>query len=294
MGYIDDHVKNGASAVIEYWDFDYAPYGKASPLLTSCGVRFEADWFDPQSRAIFGLQTDHPILTQPNQIPAGIPNAHTLWQGDLGDLFAADRSFGSRESPPTLLIGTNPAWKDDHAMLVSCLDGRLTLQSFKTHEYSHNVMVDLWENMIVNALKSRFKENNDQPPLPKRRAQPAPAGTQTTYDPTPGPEYTLDHRCDEFFTVRFSGSPVFQKDLFEHHAQGTYLLLQVRIKNLSDFPIMIWDQDYYLETKLREGGVTYSPDPAATGYLYMDRAGDLIQGVAQPGSEWDLPSCIRY
>ena len=288
MGYIDQRVADGAAAVIEYWDFDIAPFGKVDPLLNRCGVNFQADWFDPQSRALFGLQLDHPILKHPNQIPAGIPNANAMWQGDLGDLFAADLAAASMESPPTLLIGTNPAWKDDHALLVSCLDGRLILQSFRTHEYSHDVMVDLWENYIENALNSHFQKSAAPPPLPKRTAQPGPVSSQTVSDPTPGPEYTLEHRCDEFFSVRLTGAPFEQRDLFEHHAEGTYMLLQVRIKNLADFPIMIWDDDYYLETKSGERQVVYSPDRAATGYLYMDRAGDLIQGVIPPGETWDV------
>jgi hypothetical protein len=55
-------------------------------LLERCGVRYQSDWFDPQSRAVFWLFPNHPILNQPNRIGA-LHNSQRIWLGDLGDLF---------------------------------------------------------------------------------------------------------------------------------------------------------------------------------------------------------------
>jgi hypothetical protein len=168
--------------------------------------------------------------------------------------------------------------KNSHALLVSCLDGRLIIQSFRTHEYQYEEMLMLWKNYIYQALKTYFEENGKLAPTPQRTAEYQPG--HADFADRPGPEYLFDHACAGFFTLRFRSSPQFQQDLFEHHAQGTYLVLHIRMQNTADFPIMVWDKDYFVEGSLGEGSVLYSQNSAATGYL-PDRVGPC-QGVIEP------------
>jgi hypothetical protein len=286
--YIDRQLADGAAAVVENWDIDLAPAGKAGLLLRRCGVRFDADWFEPRMRVFYWLQPDDPIFNQPYKMPSQLHNATRIWSGDIGDLLEIDHSLDGNGGNPKLLAGINPQIKDRHALLVSCLNGRLTLQTFRTHEYQHDEMLDLWKNYIYQALKSYFAVNGQTPPTPVLTAQAEPVNTPTPYGPTPGPEYTLEHGCDGLFAVRLRSSPQFQQDLFEHHAEGEFLVLHLGLRSEANFPIMIWRKDYFVEGTLDGKAVIYSPNPDATGYLFIDRNGHLYQDVIQPGESWNV------
>ncbi len=285
--YIDDRIASGTAAIVENWDFDLAPNGKAGGLLARCGVRFQLDWYEPQMRALFWLTQDSPVFTYPNRIKPALHNSKQIWNGDLGDLLAVDRDLSGNGGDPLLLAGLNPNWKESHAVLVSCLGGRLILQTFRTHEYSHDEMVELWENYIYQTLRSYFTQSGKVIPTPSRKA-PIIDSTSTPLAPTPGPEYNFAHGCDGFFQVKFTKSPVFQKDLFEHHTDGQYLILRAQVKSLADFPIMIWDGDYSVKAQIEGQDVEAFIDPDATGYLFIEDGGQLVQGIIEPGDIWNL------
>jgi hypothetical protein len=281
--YINDQIEKGASAIVENWDFDLAPQGKAGSLLARCGVNLESDWFEPQMQAIFWLTPDDPIFHQPNKVSVTLRTSRGPGFGDMGDMLEVDRDLAENGGNPTPLAGLNSSWKDSHALLVSCLGGRLILQTFRTHEYHHDDMLALWGNYIYAGLKSRFAFSGNTIPTPARTALPAAEGTRTPAGPTPGPEYIFAHGCDGIFSVRFLNAPHFQKDLFEHHANGLFLILRVQIQSQVDFPIMVWDGDYFVEGQQGPRELIYQPDKAATGYLYIEGPGALIQDLIQPG-----------
>jgi len=286
--YLDDQLEKGAAVILENWDLDLAPNGKAGQILRRCGVRHQSDWYEPELRAFFWLATDDPILNQPNPIPPALRNAGRVWSGDLGDLLEVDPDLAGNGGNPTPLAGLNPSWKSSHATLVVCMDGQLIIQSFRTHEYHHDDMSLLWKNYISNALSSHFAQSARLIPTPARTAQPTLAGTSTPSGPTPGPEYIFEHGCDGLLSVKLTNAPRFQQDLFEHHTDGTFLILRVQIQNQADFPIMIWDGDYSVSGQVGEQGVIYPLDPDATGYMYIDGGGGLVQDVIQPGDVWNV------
>ena len=104
--------------------------------------------------------------------------------------------------------------------------------------------------------------------------------------PTPGPDYTFPHACGAALTARLVEAPDYRRDLFEHHASGTFLILRLELVNQSTFPIQIWDQDYSLQDEINGKQVTYVPHTAATGYLYIERPSNLVQDLIQPGETW--------
>ena len=108
-------------------------------------------------RVFFWLIPDHPVFHQPNQIETQLGNAPRMWSGDIGDLIRINPDTNSQAANAQLLAGTNPAWKMDHATLVSCVDGRVIIQTFGSHEYQTQEMISLWQNYIYQTLKYHFE-----------------------------------------------------------------------------------------------------------------------------------------
>jgi hypothetical protein len=284
--YIDERVGRGAGAIVEYWDVDSAPHGMILPFLDHCGVKFQSDWYDPDMRVFFWLDPENPVFHQPNELPTNLGNAQSLWKGDIGDLLEIKYNGGQPTGDAVLLAGTNPTWKNDHGALASCLGGRVIIQTFSSHEYQYYSMVQLWQNYVYQALKNHFAYTGASVPTPALTAAPALVASPTSSGPTPGPAYLFEHPCGDAFTVRLEDAPRFEKDLFEHHANGTFLILRLQLTNKTTFPIQIWDEDYYIEGTANGESVVYSPHRAATGYLYIDSPTNLHQDLIQPGETW--------
>jgi hypothetical protein len=287
FGYIDDRVAKGAGAIVEYWDIDSAPEGRVMPFLDRCGVKFQLDWYEPEMRVFFWLVPENPIFHQPNQISVNnIGNAESLWSGDIGDLLEIKYKGGQPLGDAVLLAGTNPNWKNDHGTLVSCVSGRVIIQTFSSHEYQYYQMVQLWQNYVYQALKNHFAYTGASVPTPAITAAPTLNASPTSFGPTPGPAYLFEHACGDAFTVRLEDAPRFEKDLFEHHAAGNFLILRLQLINHTNFPIQIWDEDYSIEGTVNRQPVVYFPHKAATGYLYIDTPTNLYQDLIQPNETW--------
>ncbi len=285
--YLDDHLGRGAAVILESWDLDSAPDGRVRPLLARCGVAVQSDWYEPEMRVFYWTDPAHPIFNQPNDLASGLRNAAPLWRGDVGDLLQIEPVIGAPSGDPLILADVNRSWTQDRGLLVSCLGGRMILQTFRSHEYHHNDMVALWQNYIYNALISQFAFTQASLPTPAATYIPVtPLPEPTQAGPTPGPGYTFPHACGQALTARLIDSPRFQKDLFEHHASGTFLTLRLELANQSNFPIQIWDQDYFVQGEVDGEIVTYSPHAAATGYLYIEQPSNLYQDLIQPGETW--------
>jgi hypothetical protein len=282
--YLDAQIVKGTGVVVENWDIDAAPSGKAGLLLKRCGLSFQADWYMPELRVFYWTLPDAPVFHEPNQIPTQLHNAAPLWTGDLGDLLEVDPQVANSPNAPLILASTNPDMKVSNGVLASCLGGRVILQTFRTHEYQHDDMLHLWQNYIYQTLKAHLAYTHQTLPTPALTAQPTPAGSPTAPGPTPGPGYTIAHGCDGILSVKLTDSPLFQKDLFEHHADGEFLILRLQLVNQSNFPIQIWDQDYFIEARLGGQNLVYSPHKAATGYLYIENSGSMYQDLLQPGA----------
>lgn len=285
--FLDAHLERGAAVVLENWDLDSAPLGRVRPLLARCGVAVQSDWFEPEMRVFYWTDPAHPIFNQPNDLTSGLRNAAPLWRGDVGDLIQIEPAIGAPDGAPVILADVNSSWTRDHGLLVACLGGRMILQTFRSHEYHHDDMVALWQNYIYNALNSHFTYNQASLPTPAATYLPeTPPADPTQPGPTPGPDYTFPHACGPALSARLIDAPRVQRDLFEHHAQGTFLTLRLELVNQSDFPIQIWDGDYFLQGEVNGKTVTYAPHAAATGYLYIDQPANLYQDLIQPGETW--------
>lgn len=283
---IDDQVAKGVSAIVEYWNFDAAPNGMQDSLFRRCGVEFHSNWYLPDLRVFYWLQPDHPLFNQPNRVTS-LRNAAVLWKEDVGDLLRIRTRNGKPTGDAVILASTDPMWTDDHGTLVSCLGGRVILQTFRSHEYQSPDMIRLWQNYIYNTLKARFTVGNTNAPTPVVTFDPP----QVTGTPIPGggvPQPGTEFRCGGAFTVQLLSEPVLQKSLFEHHASGTFLLADLQLKNLTSFPIQIWDGDYSVEGRVDNRPLLRGLHKAATGYLFINKQLNLVQDAIAPGATFSV------
>ncbi len=154
--YLNDQLNDGTGVIIEHWNLDDLSRGQASTILTRCGVKISRDWWDPPNtaRSIWLLQGQNPIFHQPNE-GISLSNYSIYWYGDAGDLM---RKLSGSDA--ILLAGTYAKEKNDYGTLVSCVDGRLIIQTFSSHDYHSDDMVRLWQNYIYNTLKAHFEYQN--------------------------------------------------------------------------------------------------------------------------------------
>lgn len=286
--YINDRVNRGSAAIIEFWDMDTAPNGKIKPFLDHCGIEFDSDWYEPDLRTFFWLQPDDEVLTSPNKIGNYLQNAEQLWFGDVGDLIKIKKRNGSQVGDALLLAGLNGSWKEDHGVLAKCLDGRVIYQSFSSHEYVMEDVIPLWQNYIYNTLFAKMESSNAEKEFIMGDNLIVDAQTQATLPIHQedagfiGEEFS----CGEIIRGKILKEPIFEKDMFEHHADGVFILLDVELKNVSNYPIQIWDGDYSLEGELGDVKKTYKLDKAATGYLFIESPRNLSQDLIYPNSTY--------
>lgn len=287
--YLDDQLGRGAAVILENWDLDAAPQGQARLLLDHCGVQVASDWFEPELRVFFWTDPAHPIFNQPNPLPGGLRNAAKLWSGDLGDLLEVKLTGGQLAGGAQILASSGAVSPDDHGLLAVCMNGRMVLQTFRSHEYHHDDIVALWQNYIDYTLRSHFAYTGQTLPTPAvTLSAKTPLTPEITRGATPGPDYSFPHVCGAELNARLTRAPQFQQDLFEHHAVGKFLILRVEIQNTGANPVQIWDGDYLVEGSLYGKPVTYPLQRAATGYLFIDMPSHLYQDLIQPGEKWNV------
>jgi len=284
--YIHDQVKRGSALIIEFWDIDNAPAGRIKPLLNDCGVDFQSDWFDPEMRSIFWLKSDHPLLNEPHQISNKLRESQSLWRGDKGDLLLIDPVNKGGE----LIAGTSGLWDVDHGTLANCMNGRMVIQTFSSHEYAMEDMILLWQNYIYNTLKNHHLltySKSGQPDTGQTDGEGA--GTETEISNMAVPLHKnntgVPVECGPL-VINVPSPPVQTRDMFEHHADGIFVLLDLEISNNMQEPVQIWDEDYSLEGVKGEEKLVYKPDKAASGYLYIENPVNLNQDLIRQGGVW--------
>lgn len=158
--YITDVLNTGSSVILEVWYLDQVAGGTASILLEKCGVEFEKDWskVPPSRMVMFPLNAEHPIMREPNSALSFTKVTSYWWDETLVNVF--DIGDWVRVVPggdATLLVGTIAKEKMTHGTVAVCIDDRLILQTFSSHQLSYNAMTPVWENYIYHALKVRFE-----------------------------------------------------------------------------------------------------------------------------------------
>lgn len=114
-----------------------------------------------------------------------------------------------------------------------------------------------------------------------------------THTPSPPPNLSFtptqpsgSHGCEGILAFRLVDPPVQTKDLFEHHAQGTFLIFHLETINLTQNPIQIYSDDYTLILPRENAESLVKPHKAATNYLYIVRGDNFYQGKIKPNLIW--------
>ncbi|MEI7988639.1 MAG: hypothetical protein WCI88_06340 [Chloroflexota bacterium] len=156
--YFENHLQRGAAVIIETWNLDSFYQDQSSnDLLKRCGIEYHGDIFDMRwaPEIFYSLVPGHPLLTSPNYVSLNYVSDYWNKHGDLGDMVKKLPVGGDA----VLLLGRHPENLDRYGVLTSCFEGRMILQTFTTHQYRQDDIVQLWQNYFYNALKNRFIKN---------------------------------------------------------------------------------------------------------------------------------------
>ncbi len=151
--YLDEALNRGSSVIIEEWDLDAIWAGKFSALMTRCGVEFQSDWWNKplNEQLLWAVEGSSPILHTPNE-GISLRNPTGYWNGDLGDLLRL--APGSRAVP---LWSARSTAGDSYLTAVACLDNRIIIQTYSSHNYGKDRIVRMWQNYIYNTLRARYE-----------------------------------------------------------------------------------------------------------------------------------------
>lgn len=153
--YLLDHINRGAAVIIEHWALDNLSYGKVASILSKCGVGVYRDWFFQEwwsaDLSVWPLVPDHPVWISPNK-GISLRNFSVFWNDpDQGDLL---KITGTGDAQ--LIGGTKATSKSDHGVVASCLDGRVILQTFSSHNYRRDMVTRLIQNYVHYTLTNHF------------------------------------------------------------------------------------------------------------------------------------------
>jgi len=155
---IGDQIRNNVAVVSEVWYLDQIANGRIAPVLSGCGIAYEKNWLRNPAAGInlndylvYLLKTDSPFFTSPNTIGMLIPTSNYAWLGDVGDRVKIEDS-----GKAILLAGSLPNESSRYGLITSCYEGRVIFQTFSSHDYKRNDMIELWQNYIINSLTNHF------------------------------------------------------------------------------------------------------------------------------------------
>jgi hypothetical protein len=140
--------RDKAALIAEVWYLDTEANGPISKILSGCGVRYQKDYDVADS--IYWWDSTHPVFNEPNTV---LPLLHytRYWENQTGDQI---RLGGSGDA--VLLAGLAAQKSSQEAVLATCYDGRVIIQTFSDHDYDQADILPLWENYIHYTLKNHF------------------------------------------------------------------------------------------------------------------------------------------
>lgn len=138
-----------AALIVEMWYLSDIANGRIQSLTAKCGIEFQK--IRTYVESIYTLDPANPLFSTPNG-GFSLTNYKTHWQDKGGDYV---RLSGGGDA--TLVAGGFLKEKSRYGLLTTCIDGRVVIQTFSSHDYHQEVMQLLWENYIVNTLTNHFK-----------------------------------------------------------------------------------------------------------------------------------------
>jgi hypothetical protein len=137
-----------SALIVEMWYLSQIANGRIQSLTSKCGIEFQSTRKFVDS--IYTLDGSNPVFSTPNS-GFSLTNYVGYWKDKGGDYV---RLTGG---DATLLAGGFVNEKSRYGMITSCIEGRVIIQTFSTHDYRRDTMQMLWENYIINTLTNHFK-----------------------------------------------------------------------------------------------------------------------------------------
>jgi hypothetical protein len=137
-----------SALIVEMWYLSQIANGRIESLMSKCGIKFRSTRSYVDS--IYTLDSSSPIFSTPNS-GFSLTNYIGYWKDKGGDYV---RVTGG---DAVLLAGGHATEKSDYGLLTSCIEGRVIVQTFSSHDYHREQMQMLWENYIINTLTNHFK-----------------------------------------------------------------------------------------------------------------------------------------
>jgi hypothetical protein len=156
--YVIQALDQGASVIFEVWFLNQTHASTGSMLLDRCGIDFYANWYNvpPAGQVMFPV-SNHSLLNDPHSL--SFTNVTSFWWDpsrkedyDIGDLM----KLGSG-GDAAILASSQPQESNTHGTLTLCIDERLILQTFSSHQIVFDDMTLVWENYIRHALRVRLE-----------------------------------------------------------------------------------------------------------------------------------------
>lgn len=140
--------RDKTALIMEVWYLDTESNGPISKILGKCGVKYEKDY--QLADSIYWWESTHPIFNEPN---VTLPLLHysRYWANQTGDQI---RLSGTGDA--ILLAGLSSSPSSHEAVLATCMEGRVIVQTFSDHDYHAEDVIPLWENYIYYTLKNHF------------------------------------------------------------------------------------------------------------------------------------------
>jgi len=151
-----EQVDKKVALIAEVWYLDKISRGKVSPFLERCGVEVQKDWArpwnaNPVEYEMYWVEPDSPVFNTPNKVERFRASLPTCWPDDAGDFIEITEG-----SHAVILASHVRDAHRNYGLITSCMDGRVILQTFSSHDYKGTTMIALWQNYIMYTLTNHF------------------------------------------------------------------------------------------------------------------------------------------
>ena len=156
---IAEQIDRGSSFIFEVWYVDDIIHGRIQPVFQRCGITLHRDWQRPNNGnlneyLVYLLEPGDPLFSEPNIISMLIPY-DVLWWSDAGDMLELIPG-----SDAVMMAGAQSKEHSSYGLIAECMDGQMIWQTFSTHDYKGQEMINLWQNYIYNTLRARYEKIN--------------------------------------------------------------------------------------------------------------------------------------
>jgi len=153
---LTNQVNRNVALVAEAWYLDKISRGKISPFLEQCGIEVQKNWerpwnANPVEYDMYWVEPDNPVFNTPNQVDHFRASLPTFWPDDAGDFIEITEG-----SHAVILASHVRDAHRNYGLITSCMDGRVILQTFSSHDYKGTTMIALWQNYIMYTLTNHF------------------------------------------------------------------------------------------------------------------------------------------